>query len=146
MYPFSAMRELLSTLAVCAALALLAAGCGSSSSSSNPWATVTQTKATGKQAGLVRGDVGRPGQAQVSIESTPSVTVSTRYTVVCSDNEEGSFRRRGPTLPTPFTVTVQLPDGNPASCTVILGATKSAAADLTLTLSQRAAPTPPPTP
>ena len=74
----------------------------------------------------------------MSIESTPSVTVSTRYTVVCAGAEEESFRKRGPTLPTPFTVAIQLPEGNPGACTVVLGATRAAAADMTLTLSQRA--------
>ncbi len=131
------MRALSATFAACVPLALLAAGCGSSSSS-NPWETVTQSKSTGKQVALVRGDVGRPGEAQVSIESTPSVTVGTRYTVICAGAEEESFRRKGPTLPTPFTVDILLPEGNPGACTVLLAATRAADADLTLTLSQRA--------
>jgi hypothetical protein len=125
------MRPLKVALGV-GALILLSAGCGSSG---DGWQVITRGQTiSGTDPGYVSGTVGRPSEVEAKVEARPDVTSTTHYTITCG---EDSWNRRGPRVETPQAVRVILPPGNPGPCIVKFGATKSAPAEMTVTILMR---------
>ena len=126
------------------ALVALAAGCGgsSSSSSASDWEVISTTQVKGSsQAGILHARVARPSDVEIKVEATPTVKVKTAYTIVCGDELDddapGRKSRPGAGGDTPVTTTVQMTPGPPAPCLITAIATKTAPANMTLTLVSR---------
>jgi hypothetical protein len=124
------------------AVVLFVTGCGSSSGA---WEVVDQTTVPRTDhGGYLHVRVGRPSDVEMKVEAKPNVTVQTSYTVLCgaeiTDDTPVVNKRNGASGRTPLTAPILLPKGEPATCLVNVLATKSAPADMTLTLQMRSTP------
>ena len=131
-------------LGLCLLLGLLVTGCGSSSPSGGAWQIVGTVHNGKANFGLVDGTVEWPSQVEVTVETTPSTTATTHYTVICGTLGGGDgvqFRKSGPTGTTPLTFLAHVPPGGPGSCLFRAGADYRASVDTTITVLQRAVPT-----
>ena len=139
------MRGVVSTLGLCLLTSLLIVGCGSSGASGGPW-TLVGTAHNGKaNFALLDGAVGWPSQVEVTLETSPSTTATTHYTVICGTLSGGDgvqINRNGPTGTTPFTFRAHVPVGGPGSCLFRAGANYRATVDTTITVQQRPVPAP----
>jgi hypothetical protein len=142
-------------LAAGAALALLAAGCGSkSTSSSNPastgtaastptgWQVVSKRTASGTKLGLAGGTTLRPGAVEVKVEATPNVKTQISYSIDCDRGLHATPATVIADRSTPITATIPLPNANASSCFVSATASKSGSADMTITVLARQRPGP----
>jgi prepilin-type processing-associated H-X9-DG protein len=131
-------------IGLCLLLGVLVVGCGSSSSSGGPWQVVGTAHNGKANFALLDGAVAWPSQVEVTIETTPSTTATTHYTVVCGtlNGADGvTISKSGPTGATPFTFLAHVPLGGPGSCLFRAGANYHASVDTTITVRQRAVPT-----
>jgi hypothetical protein len=123
------------TLAAALALALPAlAGCGSSG---DGWHEFAKRTSSGSEIGAAGGTVADPAGVRVEVEAEPDVATQVSYSIDCSGGrhtQTGVASGR-----TPFTTRVPLP-GGPGPCSVTASASKSAPADMTVTLLARSAP------
>jgi hypothetical protein len=124
---------LTAVLALALALPVLA-GCGSSG---DGWHEFAKRTASGTEIGAAGGTVTDPAAVRVEVEAEPDVATQVSYSIDCSGGrhtQTGVASGR-----TPFTARVPLP-GGPGPCSVTASASKSAPAEMTVTLSARPAP------
>ena len=118
---------------------LAVVGCGSSA---NSWDVVSKLEVKGNASGFIdNASVGRPAQLELKVTSSPGITVRTAYTFLCGDVVGSpSPTLYGPPTRTPFSAVLRFPAGPPDTCRLNLLATKSGAADMTVTLLMRSTP------
>ena len=114
----------------------------SSSSSASDWQVISSTQVKGSsQAGFLHARIARPSDVEIKVDATPPVKVKTAYTILCGDQLDddapGRKSRPGASGDTPVTTTVYMPPGPPAPCVITAIATKTAPANMTVTLVSR---------
>jgi hypothetical protein len=119
------------------ALALLAAGCGSSSSPLPGWDVVAKGKASSGGASIsATGSAKQPAAFAIRVEAKPEVTTRLTYKLDCG----GQILSDDSKVSTPITTTMLVPPGDPASCTMNASVRKPASGKVTLTVFARSTP------
>ena len=118
---------------------VLLAGCGSPSSSSPlpGWYVVAKGKSS--QAGpaiSARGSAKEPSAFAIRVDGKPDLETTLSYELVCGT---GTLSDKT-AVHLPVTLTMVVPGGHPASCTMVASATKPASGELALTIFARSTP------
>ena len=125
-------------------LLALVAACGGSSADAG-WRVLDRAEVNGNDSdAYLKVRISRPSDVELRVEADPNVRVRTRYSLFCGSevtDDTPAAHKRGPTASTPLRYTIPLPKGEPTTCLLNLLATKSAPADMTVTIQWRPPPT-----